>query len=187
MILSVNKYLYRFFYVLLLSTVLLHAEYGFGSTKDEVKVNRSLVAMKLKIAQQEERIDGLTTIIEGLSISLNELRYTQQKKPLPNEGQNSQDALLQKLAAMIDDINANYVSKNELQSLLKQHTPKKKTTSKKAKKASKQKARKRLRLTSVPVLNITSRNGLRPACPWRDGKSSPCVNHAYNLRTAISC
>ena len=136
MILSVNKYLYRFFYLLLLSTVLLHAEYGFGSTKDEVKVNRSLVAMKQKIAQQEERIDGLTTIIEGLSVSLNELRYAQQKKPLHNDSQNSQDALLQKLAIMIDEINENYVSKKELQSLLNQHTPQKKTTSKKAKKTS---------------------------------------------------
>ena len=128
MILCINTHLYKFFYVLLLSTVFLHAEYGFGSSKDEVKVNRSLAAMKHKIAQQEERIDGLTTIIEGLSISLNELRHAQQKKPLHNDSQNSQDALLQNLAAMIDDINTNYVSKKELQSLLEQHTPEKKKT-----------------------------------------------------------
>jgi TolA-binding protein len=118
------------------STVLLHAEYGFGSSQEDSTTKRSLATMKHKIAQQEERIDGLTTIIEGLSISLNELRYAQQKKPLPNDAQNSQDALLQKLAAMIDDINTNYVSKKELQSLLNQHTPKKKTISKKAKKTS---------------------------------------------------
>jgi len=118
---------------MLFSTVLLHAEYGFGSSQEEETTKRNLAAMKHRIAQQEERIDGLTTIIEGLSASMNELRYAQQKKPLPDDDQNSQDALLQKLAAMIDDINANYVSKKELQSLLEQHTPKKKKTPKKAK------------------------------------------------------
>lgn len=133
MIRSVNKYLYTSLYIMLFSTSLLYAEYGFGSSQQEETTKRNLAAMKHKIAQQEERIDGLTTIIEGLSASMNELQYAQQKKPLPDDDQNSQDALLQKLAAMIDDINANYVSKKELQSLLEQHTPKKKKTPKKAK------------------------------------------------------
>jgi len=115
--------------------VLLHAEYGFGSSKEAESTKRSLAAMKHKIAQQEERIDGLTTIIEGLSASMNEMRYAQQKKALDNDSQNSKEDLLQKLAAMIDDINANYVSKKELQRLLEQHAPKKKTTSKKEKKS----------------------------------------------------
>ncbi len=133
MIISVNKYLYRSLSVLLLTTALLHAEYGFGSSKEEESIKRSLATMKNKIAQQEERIDGLTTIIEGLSASLNELRYAQQKEISDNNSQNSQEALLQKLAAMIDEIDANYVSKKELQSLLEQHSPKKKTTTKKVK------------------------------------------------------
>ena len=133
MIKSVNKYLYTSLYVMLLSTVLLQAEYSFGSTQEDTTTKRNLVAMKQKIAQQEERIDGLTTIIEGLSASMNELRYAQQKQPSLEDNQNSQDALLQKLAAMIDDINANYVSKKELQILLEQHTPKKKTKAKKTK------------------------------------------------------
>jgi len=130
---SVNKYLFRSLYILLLSTVLLHAEYGFGSNQEDDRIKKNMTAMKHKIAKQEERIDGLTTIIEGLSASLNELRYAQQKKPLANDSQNSQEVLLQKLAAMIDDINTNYVSKNELQNLLKKHTPKKKTAYKKEK------------------------------------------------------
>ena len=134
MIKSINKYLHTSLYLILFSTVLLHAEFGFGSSEEDSITKRNLAAMKHKIAQQDERIDGLTTIIEGLSASLNELRYAQQKKPLPNEGQNNQDALLQKLAVMIDDINVNYVSKKELQSLLKQHRVKKKTTPKKSKK-----------------------------------------------------
>lgn len=136
MIKSINKYLLRSVYGLLLSTVLLQAEYAFGSSQDDERTKRDLVAMKHKIAQQEERIDGLTTIIEGLSASLNELRYAQQKKPLQDEHQKSQEVLVQKLAAMIDDINANYVSKKELQSLLVQHRPKKKKTPQKVKKTS---------------------------------------------------
>ena len=132
MIKSVKKYLYTSLYIMLFSTVLLHAEFGFGSNQEASTTKNSLAAMKHKIAQQEERIDGLTTIIEGLSASMNELRFAQQKKPLPSDTQNSQEALLQKLAAMIDDINVNYVSKKELQSVLEQHTPKKKKTPKKA-------------------------------------------------------
>jgi TolA-binding protein len=61
------------------STVLLHAEYSFGSSQEDSTTKRSLATMKHKIAQQEERIDGLTTIIEGLSISLNELRYAKKE------------------------------------------------------------------------------------------------------------
>lgn len=129
---SVNKYLYRSVTIIFLSTVLLHAEYGFGSNQEESTTKRSVAAMKHKIAQQEERIDGLTTIIEGLSASMNELRYAQQKKPSIDDNQNSQEALIQKLAAMIDDINANYVSKKELQSMLAQAKPRKKTNPKKS-------------------------------------------------------
>jgi TolA-binding protein len=133
MIKSVNKYIQTFLFMMLFSTVLLHAEYGLGSTQDEVITKRNLSTLKYKIEQQDERIDGLTTIIEGLSASMNELRYAQQKKPAQNESQNKYDALLQKLAGMIDDINANYVSKKELQTLLAQHTPKTKQTPKKEK------------------------------------------------------
>ncbi len=116
---SVNKYLYTLF----LTTVLLHAEYNFGGSSQQVKItNSSIASMKHKIEKQEERIDGLITIIEGLSASLNELQYIQQKKPLHDNKQNKNDVLLQKLVAMIDDINENYVSKKELKSLVQAYT-----------------------------------------------------------------
>lgn len=123
----VNTYFYRSLFLLILSTVFLHAEYGESSS------HRSLASMKHKIAQQDERIDGLTTIIEGLSASLNELRHEQRKKSLVNDEQSSQEAFVQKLAGMIDDINANYVSKEELQNLLEQDVLKKDTGPKKVK------------------------------------------------------
>jgi len=110
---------------LLFSTVGLQAEstlYGFGIEESKPVVNTTqrvplttMSAMRQKIMLQEERIDGLTTIIEGLSASLNEL---QSKKEVTGTTQNGDDALLQKLAAMIDKINANYVTKEALNKAL---------------------------------------------------------------------
>ena len=125
-------------WILVASSLLLQAEpsvYGFGSSesnthtpRSSVNSKRTLSALKQHIAQQDERIDGLTTIIEGLSASLNELQMKQIHTPAVVESGKSNDALLQKLAAMIDDINENYVSKEELQKALgKKGVPKKST------------------------------------------------------------
>lgn len=110
------------------STLLVHAEpsvYGFGSDEPTVNVqnsgssNRSLASLQQQIAQQEERIDGLTTIIEGLSASIHELQQARGANTSSVEtNDTSNTALLKKLAAMIDAINANYVSKEELQNAL---------------------------------------------------------------------
>ncbi|HSR73465.1 MAG TPA: hypothetical protein VLL31_01350 [Sulfurovum sp.] len=113
-------------WLLLTSTMMLQAEslYGFGSDDDtdtSMGSTTSVAALKQQIAQQQERIDGLTSVIEGLSASIYEL---QQAKALQSssagnaEGQDGQ--LLKKLAAMIDEINANYVTKAELQAALGQ-------------------------------------------------------------------
>ncbi|MDQ7046566.1 MAG: hypothetical protein Q9M39_02730 [Sulfurovum sp.] len=89
----------------------------------------SMSAMQRKIAQQDERIDGLTTIIEGLSASLNELQMRGGQSSLATTNLPNDD-LLKKLAGMIDDINANYVSKEELHKALgnKQYSKPSKTT-----------------------------------------------------------
>jgi len=108
----------------ILSIAGLHAEslYGFGTEEASgVTTTRSMPlntmsAMRQKILSQEERIDGLTTIIEGLSASLNELQ-SQNMQQSSTKIQGS-DALLEKLAGMIDEINANYVSRDELNKLL---------------------------------------------------------------------
>ena len=98
-----------------------HAEsdvYGFGTdTAPVTTVSPSnnlstMSAMRQKIREQDERIDGLTTIIEGLSASLHTLQIQQPNKAAYTS--KTDDALLQKLAKMIDDINANYVSKDAL-------------------------------------------------------------------------
>lgn len=114
-----------------LSSMLVHAEpsvYGNNVTREHGQSTsyskRAITAMKQKIAHQDERIDGLTTIIEGLSASLNELQI---RDTLSSSSRttSSDDALLKKLAGMIDDINDNYVSKEELASVLGQKKYKK--------------------------------------------------------------
>jgi len=108
----------------LCSTTTIFAEslYGFGAEEETMNIQQSaplnsMSAMRQKILEQQERIDGLTTIIEGLSASVNELRSTNTSATVEASG-NTDDALLQKLAGMIDEINANYVSKDELARML---------------------------------------------------------------------
>lgn len=105
-------------------TILVVAEepslFGFGTEAVENSSQNvpltTMTAMRQKIMEQEERIGGLTTIIEGLSASMNELQSgTMQSSS--NSTQNN-DALLQKLAGMIDEINANYVRRDELNKVL---------------------------------------------------------------------
>ncbi len=124
--------------MILASTLLVHAEpsvYGFGTDEPTVNEqttgssNTSVASLQQQIAEQNERIDGLTTIIEGLSASIHELqqsRSTATSSMETNESSNTD--LLQKLAAMIDEINANYVSKEEFQNALGHKSQVKSTT-----------------------------------------------------------
>jgi len=108
----------------LLSAVHMYAEssvYGFGVEEGTVSNGttslNTMASMRQKISEQDERIDGLTSLIEGLNITINELRSHAALSTTTSP--NSNDALLQKLAGMIDDINAQYVSKKELAKILK--------------------------------------------------------------------
>ncbi len=106
---------------------LLYAEtlYGFGVEEERGVSTQQHMAqpmqtiddLRMRVIEQQERIEGLTTIIEGLSASLNELQAQKMQDNKPSGG--SSEELLQKLAAMIDEINANYVRKDELKALLK--------------------------------------------------------------------
>ena len=110
------------------STLFVHAEpsvYGFGTDEPTENAqtagssNRSMASIQQQIAEQNERIDGLTTIIEGLSASIHEMQQSRGANASSMETNDSSNtALLKKLAAMIDEINANYVSKEELQNAL---------------------------------------------------------------------
>jgi len=85
--------------------------------KDVVLQNRSqLSTLKSQIAEQKERIDGLVSLIEGMNATIKEL---QEYKRLTSKNDNT--ALLKELGVMIDKINSNYVSKQELQKILDQY------------------------------------------------------------------
>ena len=106
--------------VLWLGLSILHAEpsvYGFDTGSKTAKENKkAIAALRRQVAMQKERIDGLTTVIEGLSATINEL---QQRSETSSQGSSSdQTALLKELGNMIDHINANYVSKAELKKIL---------------------------------------------------------------------
>ncbi len=118
---------------LMLSSVVLLAEpsvYGFnnlssGSTqgltsaeKMIVKNKKTISSLNRKLTTQNERIDGLTSIIEGLSASIAELRESGINAS-SSQGGNDNTALLKELGTMIDKINDNYVSKSELKKALK--------------------------------------------------------------------
>ncbi|HQS72679.1 MAG TPA: hypothetical protein PLH07_01760 [Sulfurovum sp.] len=120
------KYVIRAAWIALLGSGLLCAEpsvYGFGtdessdteSYSDSDQGSSSTIAsLRQQIAQQNERIDGLTTIVEGLSASINELQLAKNDTAAGSSSADT-DVLLKKLAGMIDEINQNYVSKQELQ------------------------------------------------------------------------
>jgi TolA-binding protein len=130
-----QKYLRNLFLSLVLSSTALLAEpsvygFGFGSSSDDstqgstssqnisIQNKRSIAALKRQIAEQNERIDGLTSIIEGLSATLGELQERGSGTSSMGTG-NDNTALLKELGTMIDNINDNYVSKEELQKILK--------------------------------------------------------------------
>jgi len=144
-----QKNIRNLFLSLVLGTATLSAEpsvygFGFGSSSNDstegstssqnmiVQNKNSIAALKRQIAEQNERIDGLTSIIEGLSATLGELQGS--GTGASSGSGNDNNALLKELGTMIDKINDNYVSKAELQKVLKEngkYTPaiKEKTTS----------------------------------------------------------
>jgi len=106
------------FLILILGTVMVWAEpsvYGNSASYGSAKQNRNaIISLQEEVSQLKQEIEGLKSIVEGLGISLNQ---TQQKEA--NTGTRSDARLLQDLSGMIDKINSEYVSKNELKKALK--------------------------------------------------------------------
>ena len=86
------------------------AVYGFGEEEEDYETPKrrqvTLFSLQQKINEQQERIDGLTSMVEGLSASISEMQN--------NKNSNNGDDLIKNLIAKVDEINANYVSKAEL-------------------------------------------------------------------------
>ena len=97
-----------------------------------VQNRKTITSLKRQLAEQGERIDGLTSIIEGLNASIAELKMNPASSTM--NGGNDNTALLRELGVMIDKINDNYVSKEELKNALNGRS---KPSSKKSKSKSK--------------------------------------------------
>jgi len=104
-----------------LSVVVLFAEpsmYGNGMNDDisklQTKNKNAIYKLKHKIEAQNERIDGLMSVVEGLSSTVNDLRQSKHSKP----SQGEDTILLKDLGKMIDKINSDYVSKAEFNEAL---------------------------------------------------------------------
>jgi len=126
------KYIRNLLLISLLSPLFLFAEYSeYGYNKEYnsgnngpvrtsvpakeviVQNRKTITSLKRQLAEQKERIDGLTSIIEGLNASVAELKMNPASSTV-NSG-NDNTALLKELGVMIDKINDNYVTKEELQ------------------------------------------------------------------------
>ncbi|SFV66600.1 TPR repeat containing exported protein; Putative periplasmic protein contains a protein prenylyltransferase domain [hydrothermal vent metagenome] len=97
-------------------------ERSHGRTPAKVVITQNrdnIVRLKRRISELEERVDGLASLVEGLSITVNELQAPGRLQPAQGTANTDNTKLLKELGTMIDQINANYVSKEELQRILK--------------------------------------------------------------------
>jgi len=86
-----------------------------GSYASSKKNHNDILSLREEIAQLKQEMEGLRSIVEGLSQSLNQMQHQRQ-----NEGSSKADSkLLQDLGAMIDKIDRTYVSKSELKKALR--------------------------------------------------------------------
>lgn len=121
-----------------LSTVLLHAEYGdYGYNDDPpahayyeppksipakqviIQNRKTITALKRRVDELEERIAGLTSLLEGQNATIAEMRMAENlTRQTSNKNTPDNTQLLKELGLMIDNINANYVSKDDLKQAL---------------------------------------------------------------------
>ena len=97
--------------------------YGLTKTEKAVLENKkSLQMLHNRVKEQQRKIEGLTTLIEGQNreiLSLKEqLEIIINKPEPPKEDTNQTYSLLLELGQMIDTINSSYVSKDEITKLL---------------------------------------------------------------------
>jgi len=97
--------------------------YGLTPTEKGVLENRKEVQnLKNRVAEQQNRIDGLTTIIEGLNreiLNLKEQLIANSKSNSSKESDyNKTYSLLLEMGQLIDQINNNYVTQEDLKEAL---------------------------------------------------------------------
>jgi len=88
--------------------------------KQVIIQNRKMItALKRRIADLEERLNGVTSLMEGLNATIAEMKMGNSMSGTVPQNSDENAALLKELGLMIDKINENYVSKEELAQILK--------------------------------------------------------------------
>ena len=106
--------------LLLLGSILQAQSPLFGPSKSELEMKRQLeynrntiTLLKQRVRELNERVDGLTTVIEGLNATIGELQTSQHSQPVQNFS-SSDYALLEAKIAKLD---SECVKKGEMASL----------------------------------------------------------------------
>ncbi len=85
-----------------------------------IENRKTITKLNRRVAELEERLDGMTSLIEGLNVTIAEMKMDTGLTRTANPAQETDNSkLLKELGLMIDKIDASYVSKEELQSALK--------------------------------------------------------------------
>ena len=96
--------------------------YGLTSTEQAVLDNKKTIQRLFnKLNEQQRKIDGLTSIIEGQNreiLELKEEQVAQNNKPNVGVDNNETYSLLLQLSQTVDSINSNYISRDELKKVL---------------------------------------------------------------------
>jgi len=92
--------------------------YGLTATEKNVLANRRQVQLLTnRVAEQQNRIDGLTSIIEGLNKQIVELKEQLKNRESSSDDNNSYALLLQ-MGELLDQINNNYVTQEDLKAAM---------------------------------------------------------------------
>jgi TolA-binding protein len=92
--------------------------YGLTATERNVLANRKQVQLLTnRVAEQQNRIDGLTSIIEGLNKQIVELKDQLKNREKESGGKDSYALLLQ-MGELLDQINNNYVTQEDLRAAI---------------------------------------------------------------------
>lgn len=135
------KYIAQILFLLMMGSTVSQAEYGnFGyepnydepprDTYNEpkrtipakqviIQNRKTITALQRRVGELEERLNGVTSLMEGLNATISEMNMARSMAPnskTANQPDNTQ--LLKELGLMIDKINDDYVSKDDLKQAL---------------------------------------------------------------------
>ena len=82
-----------------------------------IQNRKTITSLQRRVDELEERLDGMTSLLEGLNATVAEMKMGMSMNTSQPSGRDN-TTLIKELGVMIDKINAEYVSKEELQRIL---------------------------------------------------------------------